>query len=335
MARNARLMLKEGKDPIDERRALVAQGKAAKEATVSFAHAAAAYHKHHSPKWKNPKDRAQWMTRMEKFAYPVLGAMPVSAIDRPSILRAFAPSWVEGSVHAASRCLANVGGVLEFATARGWRSGDNPARSDFSHDLPSPRTLSPLRPHSAMGYAEVPGFYASLGATVTERALAFTILTACRSNEVLGARWAEIDMDRALLTIPPERMKRGKEHVVPLSGPALAILRDLPREKSNPFVWIGQRPNTSLSRFAMIEYVGRRGVGVTVHGFRSSFRDWASEQTSFPPDLCETALAHQIGNAVERSYNRAQLIERRRALMAAWANHVTGVSHGQVIRLRA
>jgi integrase len=329
------LLIREGKDPIDERKASLAQRKA--KVTVTFAEAARAFHKHHSAagRWSNGANKKLVLRRLEKFTFPTLGEVPIHAIDRAAILRAFTPFWAVGTVHAASRCLADTASVFEFAKARGWCSGDNPARGDFSHDLPSPRAIAPTRAMPSLPYAAVPEFYASLGDTVTEMALRWTILNAVRSQETLGARWSEIDLDKGLWTIPAERTKKDREHVVPLSRAAMDIIGKLVREKGNPYLFVGARPGTQLSRLAMLGMLRHRKCDFVVHGFRSSFRTWAAEETAFAPDLIEAALAHAIGTAVERAYNRGQLVERRRALMAAWADHVTGAARGQVVPLRA
>jgi integrase len=306
--------------------------------TVTFREAAIQFHRHHAKRWSNERDHRQWMARMEKFALPTVGTLPVGQIDRQTVLRAFAPFWVEGGpVHAASRTLAAVAEVLDFAKSRGWRSGDNPAAwsSALEHDLPRPKAISAPKSLAAMPYADVPMFYGSLGGTIIEAAIKFAILTAARSGEVLGARWSEIDLEKALWAIPAERMKMDREHVVPLPSAAIELLRALPREKHNPFVFIGPKAGAGLRPVAMIAHLKRQGFPYTVHGFRSSFRTWAAEETAYAPDLIEAALAHQIGNSVERAYNRSQLVERRRALMTAWADHVTGAERGQVVSLRA
>jgi integrase len=319
-------------DPIDEGKASLAQRKA--KATVTFAEAARAYHKHHSGRWSNAANAKQIMTRLERFAFPVLGPLAVDAIDRGAVLRAFSPFWVAGQVHAASRTLTTVADVMEFAKSRGWRSGDNPARN-FAHDLPAPRSLTPTKPMEAMPYAQLPAFYASLGPTVTERCIAFVVLTATRSGEAREARWTEIDLEKALWTIPAARMKKRKEHVIPLSGAVMDIIRHLPREKGNPHLFVGARHGAAISRMAMIQLMRARGEVATIHGFRSSFRVWAGEMTSFPPDIIEMALAHAVGSGVERSYARTTLLEKRRQLMQMWADHVMGAAGAKVISLRA
>jgi integrase len=187
---------------------------------------------------------------------------------------------------------------------------------------------------AALPYGAVPEFYAGLGESVVEQAIRFTILTATRSGEALGARWPEIDLDHALWALSKERMKMDREHIVPLSTEALNVLKALPREKGNGHCFIGARPGAPLQKLAMITLLQRRKLGFTMHGFRASFRTWASEQTAFSPDIIEMSLAHQVGSGVERAYNRAQLVEKRRALMEAWAAFVLSeAKSAQVISL--
>jgi integrase len=282
--------------------------------------------------------RAQWINQIENYAYPVLGEMPLSAIDRAAVLRTFAPHWVAGKVHAASRVLRRVAAIIDYATQHGWRQGDNPASwKHLQHALARPQTLSPAKQMAALPYAEVPKFFASLGDTVTERAIKFTLLTAVRSSEALGARWTEIDFERAIWAVPGARMKMRKEHIVPLSSAALEIVKSLPHEKANPHIFIGAHKGTSLSPVSMITVLNRRGCAFTVHGFRATFKTWSEEMTNFPPDLAEHALAHQVGTQTERAYARSTLIEKRRLLMEAWAGFVTGteIVGATVIPLRA
>jgi integrase len=337
-ARTARVALMEGRDPIAERRVTKAQAQALSAASVPFKEAANKFHQHHSGRWSSRMGQ-QWISQVENFAFPVLGDLPVNAIDRAAVLRAFSPHWVAGKVHAAARVLGRVQAILDFCVQRGWRdNSDNPASwKHLQHALARPQSVSPVKQMASLPYTEVPAFVTTLGDSVTERALKFTILTAVRSNEALGARWSEIDLERAIWTIPAERMKKRKEHTVPLSSSAVEILNALPREKGNPFCFVGARQGSALNATAMITLLNRRKCAFGVHGFRASFRTWASEQTQFPPDVIEICLAHLIGSGVERAYNRAQLIEKRRLLMEAWAAFVTGTTttSATVIPLRA
>jgi integrase len=337
-ARAARVLLLDGRDPISERQAAKVEAKAAAQATVSFREAAQRFHEHHAGRWTNDRMRKQWISQVEAYTFPVLGALPVASIDRATVLRCFTPHWQAGkTVTTAYRVLGRVAQILDFCTQHGWRSGDNPAEwKHLQHALAKPTSLTPAKQMQALPWTEVPAFFASLDTTVLDQAIKFTILTAVRSGEALQATWTEVDMERGVWTIPAARMKARREHIVPLSREAIAILSSLPREKGNPHVFVGARKGRPLGEKSMIASLWkRRGRSFTMHGFRASFKTWASEKTSFAPDWVEMSLAHHVGNSIERTYNRAQLIERRRALMQAWANHVTGTeTAGKVVKLR-
>jgi integrase len=219
--------------------------------------------------------------------------------------------------------------ILNFAAARGYRNGENSARwEDLKHILPQPAKLNIVKHHAAVPYADLPALFAQLRKRegVSARALEFLILTAARTGEVNGARWGEIDPSAKLWTVPGSRMKGGREHRVPLSDRAIEILHALPREDNNPFVFVGSKQGTSLSPTAMsvtLARMGPRGDDITVHGFRSTFRDWAAERTNFANHIVEQALAHAIGSKVEAAYRRTDLFDKRRKLMAAWATYCT------------
>jgi integrase len=335
-ARLARQLLKDGIDPIDvahEQRAKVAQ-EAAK--VVTFKAAADAYYDFHSPKWENEKHKAQFHSRLSEYVFPVMGTLPVAAIDKPIILKAMQPIW--NTKHAtATRTLGLVKSVLDYAKASGWRDGDNPAAwsGNMSNALP---THNSKKHHAALPFAEVYKFMKSLSATemnVAAQALEFTILTAARTGEVRFARWDEIDMRAKLWTIPAERMKVRKPHRVPLSARALAILNAAPREEENGFLFIGPA-GKPLGHQALAEVLKRINPDVTVHGFRSSFRDWASETTNYPNHVVEMALAHSIGNAVEAAYRRGDLLAQRVRLMDDWTSYCGNPpATGNVVPMRA
>jgi integrase len=256
----------------------------------------------------------QWMARLERYVFPTLGATPVGGIDRAAVRRTFSPQWTkEGPIHALSRTLGYVANVLDFATQRGWRDGPNPAQWDgnLEHALARPAKLRPVRPMKAIGYQDLPAFYATLNRSeaVTSRAIEFTILTAARSGEAIGARWEEIDPDARVWKLPAGRMKGRREHVVPLTQAACEILKALPREKGNPYCFVGAREGGPLNDTAMISALHRLKTGFTIHGFRSAFRTWAGEQTAFSPDIIEMSLAHAVGSGVERAYDRSTLLE--------------------------
>jgi integrase len=251
--------------------------------------------------------------------------LPVAAIDTGLVLKCIEPHWATTAV-TMSRVRARIESILDWATVRGYRTGDNPARwkGHLSEVLAPPRAIAKVTHHAALPFAELPSFLAALRMRegISARALEFTILTAARTGEVNGARWDEIDFDDAMWVVPAHRMKGKREHRVPLSDRALEILRDLPREHNNPFVFVGTKQGTSLSATAMSVTLARMGRNdVTVHGFRSTFRDWAAERTSIANHIIEQALAHAIGNAVERAYRRTDLFDKRRKLMDAWAKY--------------
>jgi integrase len=239
----------------------------------------------------------------------------------------------------AARVRNRIEAVLDWATVRGYRSGDNPARWDGHLDqiLPSPQKLQPPQHLAALPYQELPAFMAKLRAIqgVTARALEFTILNAARTNEVIGARWDEINLKDAVWIVPAERMKANKEHRVPLSARAMAILQDLPREQNNPHVFIGTKSGAGLNNRTLLWLLERTKQECTVHGFRSTFRDWAGERTATAVHVIEMALAHAVGSGVERAYARSDLLEQRRKLMDSWAKYCSSPpAAGEVVPMR-
>ena len=336
-----RRQVKAGVDPLAERERLAAQRMAAAQAeaisAVSFRMSAEAYIAAHEDSWRNDKHRSQWRNTLETYVHPVLGDMPVSAIGTSEVLAVLEPIW-RPKPETANRVRGRIESILDAARARGHRTGENPARwrGHIAEMLPARSRLSRGH-HKAMPYAEVPAFIA----TLRERrgtaglALEFTILTAARSGEVFGATWAEVDLNSAVWTIPASRMKAGKEHRVPLSPRALEILKataELGAQYLFPSDKAGQ-----LSSMAMTMLLRRMAAGVTAHGFRSSFRDWAAEQTSFAHEVAEMALAHVIGNKAEAAYRRGDLFEKRRKLMDAWAVYCAseGAAGAKVTPIRA
>jgi integrase len=285
--------------------------------------------------WRNEKHLAQWRVSLTEFAAP-LRSRPVDEIDTAAVLAVLTPLW-QTRPETASRVRGRIEAVLDAAKAQGHRSGENPAawRGHLSHLLPKRQKLS--RGHfAAMPYTEVPAFLAALREREAMAALAleFTILTAARSGEVLGARWPEIDLAANVWTIPPARTKAGREHRAPLSSRALAILEKLAAARAGEFVFFGQQPDRPLSP-ASLQMVLRlmKVEGATVHGFRSSFRDWAGNETHFPRELAEAALAHVIGDRSEQAYRRGDALEKRRVLMEAWAGYCEPKDTSNVVRL--
>ncbi|MEH6718855.1 MAG: integrase arm-type DNA-binding domain-containing protein [Aurantimonas endophytica] len=288
------------------------------------------------PGWKNEKHAAQWEMTMKVYAAP-LRERSVHEIATEDVLRVLKPIW-QGKPETASRVRGRIEKVLDFAKARGMREGENPARWKGNLDHLLSRPVKLLRGHhEAMAYPEVPAFMAKLRDQPGTGALAlqFAILTACRSGEVLGAEWSEIDFEAGLWTIPAARMKAGREHVVPLTSEAVSILRQMAEVSSIGFVFGGAKPGKPLSSMAMAMTLRRMKVDVTPHGFRSSFRDFAGNETNAPREIAEEALAHTVGDAVERAYRRGAAIVRRRALMETWASFLSAPAGGNVRLLKA
>ena len=326
-ARRARQLLRDGIDPLDARkdeRAKQTSEKAlAAAANVTFRECVEQYYKFHSRKWNNAKHSAQFLSTMKMYAYPALGKLPVAAIDKALVLKAVEPIWYT-KTETASRVRGRIEAVLDFAKTRGYRTGENPAAWDGNlvHALPARSTIAKVKHHAALPFAEVPDFLARLAACegIAARALEFTIFTAARTGEIVGAKWGEIDLAEKVWTIPAERMKAKKEHRAPLTGRAVEILKALPRESN--FVFPGGRKGVPISNMAMAQLLKRmERLDITVHGFRSAFRDWAAERTSYPNHVVEMALAHVVGNKVEAAYRRGDLFAKRARLMADWAKH--------------
>jgi len=316
-----RRLVYEGVDPIEQRNVVHATQAAAAARTVSFDECVAAYAKAHSAKW-SPKHAMQWSVSLAKHASPVFGKLPVQEVDTALVVKALEKIW-HSTPETAARTRQRIEAVLAWATVRGYRSGDNPARwgNHLAKLLPSRRELQPGRHFAAMPYRDVPALVMTLRQRGghNEKALEFLILTASRRGEVLGARWDEIDLASKTWLIPPERMKGGKAHRVPLSDRAVAIIKDMQTVRRNEYVFPGVRSET-ITETPLRELLIRLSLSVTVHGFRSSFRDWCAEQTNFARELAEQALAHAVGDSVERAYHRTDLFDKRRRLMQAWGD---------------
>jgi integrase len=317
-----------GRDPIAERN---------REAEPSFAECVDQFLASMQESWRNEKHRAQWQMTLTAYCKPI-GGKRVSAITTEDVLGVLSPIWQQKS-ETASRLRGRIERVLDFAKAMGWRSGENPAlwRGHLKNILPARQKLTRGH-HAAMPYADVPAFVRSLPGkeAMAARALEFLILTAARTGEVLGATWDEIDLERKLWTIPASRMKAGREHRVPLSEPATAILASLQDTRISDFVFPGFKAQSPLSNMALQKLMERMQVDqYTAHGFRSAFRDWVGDHTSFPREVAEAALAHTVGDANERAYRRADALEKRRRLMHAWADFCTKSGASTVVRLHA
>ena len=330
-ARAARLQLLDGIDPIDARRA----ERAKATQVVTFKAAAEAYNALHEQKWRNAKHRKQFLASLACYAYPVLGDMTVSTIDTAAVLRVVEPIWLS-KTETANRVRGRIESVLDWATVRGHRSGDNPARwkGHLAGVLPAPGAVARRKHYPALPWAQIAAFMAELRTRegVAARALEFTILTAGRTGEVVGARWSELDLETRTWVIPAARMKSRREHRVPLSPRAIELLSGLYREDGNSHVFIGERTRAGLGNMAMPDVLQQmKQSDVTVHGFRSTFRDWAAEATAHPNHVVEQALAHTISNAVEAAYRRGDLFEKRHHLMNDWAQFCGHPSAGAVV----
>jgi len=328
-AREARALLLDGIDPIDARQGQRQQARAEAAKRITFREAAERYIAAHRAGWKNEKHGEQWTRTLATYAFPVIGNLAVADIDTSHVIKVLEPIWTK-KTETASRVRGRMEAVLDWAKARHFRQGDNPARWRGHLDklLPAKSKVRKVKHHGAMPYAEVPAFMADLRKqdSVSARALEFTILTAARTGETIGARWSEFDLKAELWTVPADRIKAGRDHRVPLSDRCLEIIADMPREDDGDGpVFPGVRPGKGLSNMAMLELLrGMTDNGYTVHGFRSSFRDWCAEQTNYPREVAEAALAHIVGDQTEAAYRRGDALEKRRRLMAAWAGYCTG-----------
>jgi integrase len=326
-AKAARQLLLDGSDPIDEKRARKIQRALAAAKAMTFEQAAKAFYDGHSSKWRNRRHAHEWITSLKRFVFPVIGGLPIAEIDTGLVLRCIEPSWLT-KTETMSRVRGRIESVLGWATVRGYRAGDNPAqwRNHLDKVLPARGKVAKPVHYSALPYSQIAQFLFDLRSHqgVATRALEFLILTAARTGEVLGAHWGEIDPIEKVWAIPAGRMKGGRQHRVPLPDRALEILDELPRESDNGFIFIGLRTGTCLSHAALFNVLRRIGRGdVTVHGFRSTFRDWAAERTNFANHVVEMALAHSIEDKSEEAYRRGDLLAKRRAVMQAWGQFCT------------
>jgi integrase len=334
--RKARL---DGRDPIEARRAERTQMMLEAAKAMSFRACAERYIASHKAGWRNPKHAAQWPATLKTYVYPILGSLPVQAVNVGLVMKAIEPIWT-AKPETASRVRGRIESVLDWATARGYRQGENPARwrGHLENLLPKKSKVRRVEHHAALPYVEIGAFMAELGQQegVAARALEFAILTAARTGEVIGAKWDEIDLGVRLWAVPAERMKAGKEHRVPLSDAALAILEDMQKVRQDDHIFAGGKASRPISDMAMLMLLRRMGrADLTVHGFRSSFRDWAAERTNFPAEVAEMALAHTVSDKVEAAYRRGDLFQKRRQLSDDWAKFcVTGPAVGQVVPIR-
>jgi integrase len=322
-AQDARKLINAGIDPIEAKRDSRANLALEQASAISFKDAALAYIAAHSKTWRNAKHREQWPSTLETYVYPTFGNLPVGTVDVNHIVKVLTPIWTK-KPETASRVRGRIESVLDWAKARGYRSGENPARwrGHLENLMPKRAKFQKVRHHPALPYAEVGTFMAELRNENGTAPLAFQllILTAARTTEVVGARWDEFDLRKGIWRVPAERIKTGKEHRVPLSKPAVAILKTMRKTSDEGLVFPGGKRGKSLSNNALLAVLKRMGrKTITAHGFRSTFRDWCAEQTNYSRDVAEAALSHAIGNKVEAAYRRGDLLEKRTQLMEQWA----------------
>ncbi|WP_349281412.1 tyrosine-type recombinase/integrase [Polaromonas hydrogenivorans] len=320
-ARHARELIEQGQDPILTRQAAQSKLRADQASLITFEAAAHAFMDAKSAEWSNPKHAAQWSATLTTYVYPTIGKLHVADVQQAHILQILQPIWAT-KTETASRLRGRIENVLDWAKARGYRKDENPARWRGHLDklLSAPEKTTKTVHHPAVPINEAPAFYAALQqrAGMAARALELALLTAARSGEVRGAVWAEFDLNAGVWAIPAGRMKARKEHRVPLSTSAIRILRTLPHVEGSEFVFPAPRGG-KLSDMALTAVMRRMGLEYVPHGLRSTFRDWVAERTSYPRDMAEMALAHTLTDAVEAAYRRGDMLEKRRAMMDAWA----------------
>jgi integrase len=325
LAAEARQLRAEGVDPIERRRSNRAAERVASAKTITFNKCADAYIAAHEASWRSAKHRQQWHATLRDYVSPVFGHLPVAEVDTDLVMRAIEPLW-RTKTETASRTRQRIEAVLDWATVRQYRQGPNPAawRGHLSNLLPSKARMQPVKHHPALAYSAIPAFVAELRKkqSTSARCLELTILTGARTGEVINARWSEFDLTAGVWTVPASRMKMGAEHRVPLAPRALEILRELYERRTGEFVFGNVSTGRPVSSMAMPKMLALMGAGnLTVHGFRSTFTDWAHETTDFPDIVIDMALAHKVDDGVRAAYRRGDLFEKRRKLMEAWANY--------------
>lgn len=338
-ASECRRMCSAGIDPIEARKTEREKTRLGAAKAMTFKDAAEHYIKAHEAGWRNAKHVMQWRNTLATYAAPIIGKLPVQAIDVGLVMKVLEPIW-KTKPETASRVRSRIEAVLDWATVRGYRTGENSARwrGHLQNLLPNPARIRKVRHHAALPYAEAGTFTGALRAEegIAAVALQFLILTATRTSETIGARWSEIDLANGVWTIPAERMKAGREHRVPLSAPVIAILERMRKIHDGQLVFPGRFGDRPLSNMAFLQLLKRMGRGdLTAHGFRSTFRDWAAERTNYPREVAEMALAHAVTDKVEAAYRRGDLFDKRRRLMEAWARFCGTVKQpAEVVPLR-
>ncbi len=332
-AAEQRKLIRDGINPIRLREEEKEQQRKEELRHTTFQECAIQYIEAHRPTWKNAKHAAQWRSTLEAHAFPNFGDKPVGDVNKDDIVKALKPIW-QSRTETATRVRSRVERILDWATAHDLREGDNPARGKgFIYTLlGDPTKLKKGGHHSALEYKQLADFMAWLQRkdTIAARALEFTILTAARSGEVLGAHWDEVNFEEQTWTIPPLRTKTNREHVVPLTGRALEILETMQKHQFDSCIFPGRKLDKGMSNMTMFNILKRGDAkelwgDITVHGFRSTFKDWAADCTDYPNELSEMALGHAIGNKVEAAYRRKTMLEKRRDMMKSWANFCAAI----------
>jgi integrase len=325
---DARRLLSEGHDPLvhreEEEKQRAAAENVAAARSMTFDKCAEAYISAHEVSWQNDKHRQQWRNTLSTYVSPVFGSVPVQDVGIDLIMKVVEPLW-SAKTETARRVRGRIEVILDWAKVRGYRTGENPARwrGHLDHLLPARSKVRAVKHHAALSYTEMGAFMQDLrkmeGASAA--ALEFLILTVARTGEIIGARWSEINLKDRVWVVPAARMKSGREHRVPLSSAAIAILKRMPGSKDD-YPFVGQRPGAPLSNMALLMLLGRMNRGdITAHGFRSTFRDWAAERSNFAREVVEMALAHVVEDKTEAAYRRGDLFDKRRRLMDAWAEY--------------
>jgi integrase len=334
-ARQMKEKIAEGVDPVVERQARKARMISAQAKKLTFAEAARLYHEKKVLELRNEKHKKDWISSLERHAMPIIGAIPVSDIEFTHILKILDPIWAE-KTETATRVRQRLEAVLTWATVSGYRSGENPARwrGHLEAVLPKPSKLKSESHFPALPWQEIGAFMADLRKRNGSgpRCLEFIILTAVRSGEARLATWNEIDFKSGIWTIPAERMKARKEHRVPLCDDALSLLNNLPRLEGSDYVFPGANGGP-LSDMTVSMVCRRMKINAVPHGFRSTFRDWAAENTNFPREVAEMALAHTIDSSVEAAYRRGDLLEKRKRLMDSWSDYCSRIPASQAAKV--
>lgn len=324
-AAECRKQLLEGKDPIEERAGTLRAKQLEEAKSLTFRQCAEAYIQTHQNSWKNAKHVSQWENTLRDYVFPTIGDLPVAAVDTALVVKCLSDIWTT-KTETATRVRGRIESILDWATTSNFRQGENPARwrGHLDNLLAAPKKVSKVQHHAALPFDQISNFMVALRKQegVAARALEFAILTAGRTNEIIEATWAEVDLEKSTWTIPAERMKIKKEHRVPLSARAVEILKSMQAIKNGNYVFPGSKDKKPLSNMALLMTLRRMEFGkLTAHGFRSTFRDWAAEMTSYPREVAEMALAHSVGDKVEEAYRRGDLFSKRRQIMEDWAQY--------------